>query len=112
VVETKQNMPRIFSHTRGSTCGFKYNNELWFVVHLVSYEEPRHYYHLLAVFNENMDLMRYSAPFKFEGEPIEYSLGLVVEDSRVLITYSVWDRTTKLAVYDKTYVDNLLKYRI
>ena len=112
VVETKQNMPRIFSHTRGSTCGFKYNNELWFVLHLVSYEEPRHYYHLLAVFNENMDLMRYSAPFKFEGEPIEYSLGLVVEDSRVLITYSVWDRTTKLAVYDKTYVDNLLKYRI
>jgi len=109
VVETKQNMPRIFSHTRGSTCGFKYNNELWFVVHLVSYEEPRHYYHLLAVFNENMDLMRYSAPFKFEGEPIEYSLGLVVEDSRVLITYSVWDRTTKLAVYDKLYVDNLLK---
>ena len=59
-----------------------------------------------------MDLMRYSAPFKFEGEPIEYSLGLVIEDSRVLITYSVWDRTTKLAVYDKTYVDNLLKYRI
>ena len=110
VVETKQNMPRIFSHTRGSTCGFKYNNELWFVVHLVSYEEPRHYYHLLAVFNENMDLMRYSAPFKFEGEPIEYSLGLVVEDSRVLITYSVWDRTTKLAVYEKSYVDNLLKY--
>ena len=112
VVETKQNMPRIFSHTRGSSCGFKYNNELWFVLHLVSYEEPRHYYHLLAVFNENLDLMRYSAPFKFKGEPIEYSLGLIVEDSRVLITYSVWDRTTKLAVYDKTYVENLLKYRI
>ena len=110
VVETKQNMPRIFSHSRGSSCGFKYNNELWFMVHIVSYEKPRHYYHLLAVFNENMDLMRYSAPFKFEGEPIEYSLGLVVEDSRVLITYSVWDRTTKLAVYDKLYVGNLLKY--
>jgi hypothetical protein len=110
IVETKQNMPRIFSHTRGSSCGFKYNNELWFVVHLVSYEKPRHYYHLLTVFNENMDLMRYSAPFKFEGEPIEYSIGLVVEDSRVLISYSVWDRTTKLAVYDKLYVENLLKY--
>ena len=110
IVKTKQNMPRIFSHTRGSSCGFKYNNELWFMVHIVSYEKPRHYYHLLAVFNENMDLMRYSAPFKFEGEPIEYSIGLVVEDSRVLISYSVWDRTTKLAVYDKLYVDNLLKY--
>ena len=112
LVETKKNMPKIFSHVRGSSCGYKYNNELWFIVHLVSYEDPRHYYHLLVVFNDNMDLLRYSAPFKFEGEPIEYSLGLIVEDFRVLIPYSVWDRTTKLAVYDKTYIDNLLKYKL
>jgi tetratricopeptide (TPR) repeat protein len=111
LIETKTNIPRIFSHARGSTCGFKYNNELWFILHVVSYEDPRHYYHMLVVFNDNMDLLRYSAPFKFEGEPIEYSLGLVVEDFRVLITYSVWDRTTKLAVYCKSYIDNLLKYK-
>ena len=131
--ETKET-PKIFSHVRGSTCGFNYikktslasniNNkndadnisitfddtEIWFVLHMVSYERPRHYYHIIAVFDESMNLLRYSAPFKFHTEPIEYCLGLVVEDDRVLITYSVWDRETKLGIYDKKYIDSLVKY--
>jgi len=120
-------MPKIFSHARGSSCGFKYSkqmvnnngnitisyeeNELWFVLHIVSYESPRHYYHIIAVFDENMQLLRYSAPFKFEGEPIEYCLSVVVEDERVLLNYSTWDRTTKIGVYNKNYIEGLLKYR-
>jgi tetratricopeptide (TPR) repeat protein len=133
LAETKE-MPKIFSHARGSTCGFNYvkrtslainiNNkndtdnisitineiEIWFVLHMVSYENPRHYYHIFAVFDESMNLLRYSAPFKFHTEPIEYCLGLVVEDDRVLITYSVWDRETKLGIYDKKYIDSIIKY--
>ena len=84
--------------------------EIWFVLHMVSYESPRHYYHIIAVFDESMNLLRYSAPFKFHTEPIEYCLGLVVEDKRVLITYSVWDRETKLGIYDKKYIDSIIKY--
>jgi tetratricopeptide (TPR) repeat protein len=119
-------MPKIFSHARGSSCGFKYSkkmtnnngnivityeeSEIWFVVHVVSYENPRHYYHMIVVFDENMQLLRYSAPFKFEGEPIEYCLSVVVEDDRVLLNFSSWDRSTKLGVYDKEYIEGLLKY--
>ena len=135
LVETKE-MPKIFSHTRGSTSGFNYvkktslsgnsntndnrndninitfdETEIWFVLHMVSYESPRHYYHIFAVFDESMNLLRYSAPFKFHTEPIEYCLGLVVEDDRVLITYSVWDRETKLGIYDKKYIDSLIQYK-
>lgn len=113
VVETK-NTPRIFSRARGSTCGFNYDNagtlEIWFVNHIVSYESPRHYYHIISVFDKNMNLLRYSAPFKFEGTPIEYCLSIVVEDERVLINYSNWDRTTRIGEYDKKYIDSLLKY--
>ena len=120
-------MPKIFSHARGSSCGFKYTkqilnnngnisisyeeNEIWFVLHMVSYESPRHYYHIIAVFDENMQLLRHSAPFKFEGEPIEYCLSIVVEDDRVLLNYSTWDRTTQIGVYDINYIEGLLKYR-
>jgi hypothetical protein len=57
-----------------------------------------------------MKLQRYSAPFKFEGDPIEYSLSIVVEDERVLINYSTWDRTTRLGIYDKKYIDSLINY--
>jgi len=130
LIESKE-MPKIFSHARGSTCGFNYTKkinlvsdknsnyninivfneiEIWFVLHMVSYENPRHYYHIFAVFDESMNLLRYSAPFKFQTEPIEYCLGLVVEDDRVLITYSVWDRETKLGIYDKKYIDSIIKY--
>ena len=63
-----------------------------------------------AVFDDSMNLLRYSAPFKFYTEPIEYCLGLVVEDERVLITYSVWDRETKLGIYSKKYIDSIIKY--
>lgn len=103
-------MPNIFNRVRGSTCGANYKNELWFVGHIVSYEQPRHYYHIFSVFDENMKLLRYSAPFKFDTECIEYCLGLIVEDDRVICTYSSWDRTTIIAVYDKKYIDGLVIY--
>jgi tetratricopeptide (TPR) repeat protein len=128
LVETR-NMPAIFKKIRGSTCGFKYSkpqgeiiqgniniqiteDEIWFVTHIVSYEQPRHYYHVIAVFDSNMNLLRYSAPFKFEGEPIEYCLSILVEDERVLINYSTWDRTTRIGVYDKKYIDSIVKYSV
>lgn len=126
VFESKD-MPKIFSKVRGSTCGFNYKKkidenlngnikidieetEIWFVGHIVSYENPRHYYHIISVFDSNMNLLRYSAPFKFEGEPIEYCLSIIVEDDRILINYSTWDRTTRIGVYDKKYIDSIVKY--
>jgi tetratricopeptide (TPR) repeat protein len=125
-VETR-NMPDIFTRIRGSTCGFKYSkkigtnnngnisidimeDEIWFVTHIVSYENPRHYYHIIVVFDSNMNLLRYSAPFKFQGEPIEYCLSILVEDERVLINYSTWDRTTRIGIYDKKYIESIVKY--
>ena len=111
IIETKE-MPRIFSHVRGSTCGFRYNsNEIWFVVHLVSYEKPRCYYYMIVICDSIMNLLRYSAPFKFDTEPIEYCLSIVVEDERVLMNYSTWDRTTRIGVYDKKYIDSITKYK-
>ena len=116
VITEKREMPQIFSRVRGSTCGFKYmnpnnlKNEIWFVNHIVSYENPRHYYHIFVVFDESMNLLRYSAPFKFEGDPIEYCLSVIVQDKRILMNYSTWDRTTRIGIYDKKYIDSIVKY--
>jgi tetratricopeptide (TPR) repeat protein len=116
VITEKREMPQLFSRVRGSTCGFKYmnpnnlKNEIWFVNHIVSYENPRHYYHIFVVFDESMNLLRYSAPFKFEGEPIEYCLSVIVQDKRILMNYSTWDRTTRIGIYDKKYIDSIVKY--
>jgi tetratricopeptide (TPR) repeat protein len=126
IVESKT-MPKIFSRVRGSSCGYIYNKkvgennngnividitepEIWFINHIVSYESPRHYYHIISVFDSSMNLLRYSAPFKFEGESIEYCLSIIVEDDRVLINYSTWDRTTRIGIYEKNYIESLLLY--
>ena len=104
-------MPKMFKRVRGSSCGFKYKNEIWFVTHIVSYEEPRHYYHVIVIFDNDMNLLRYSAPFKFDNDPIEYCLGLVVKDNNIIISYSTWDRTTRIGIYSKEYIESKLKYR-
>jgi len=111
----EKTMPWIFKYARGSSCGYSihsevYHSEVWFVVHIVSYEKPRYYYHLLVVFDQDLNLLRYSAPFKFEGECIEYCIGLVVEDNKIIIPYSTMDRTTKVAIYDKEYIESKMVY--
>jgi len=113
IMKESKSMPRIFSYARGSTSGFlSKENEIWFVVHLVSYESPRHYYHMIVVFDKDMNLQRYSAPFKFpENQPIEYCLSLVVEEDQILIGYSCWDNSSKLAVYEKQYIESQLVYK-
>jgi tetratricopeptide (TPR) repeat protein len=102
--------PGLFKQIRGSTCGFNYNDEIWFVVHIVSYEEPRHYYHMILVFknNEDMTLIKHTPVFKFDVHCIEYCIGLVVENSRIIATYSTWDRSTNLATYDKKYIEEMM----
>ena len=110
----KKDMPKIFKYVRGSSCGFSYIkdmiSEIWFVNHIVSADTPRHYYHLISVFDINMNLLRYSAPFIFEGEPIEYCLSIIVDNEKIIINYSTWDRTTKISIYNKEYIESLLKY--
>jgi tetratricopeptide (TPR) repeat protein len=115
LVQTRE-MPMIFRYARGSTSASSYFNkktnkkEEWFIVHIVSYESPRHYYHMIVVLDDDMKLLRYSAPLKLSDQPIEYCLGLVVQDDQVLISFSVWDRSSNIGIYDKDYIDSLLVY--
>lgn len=101
-------MPRFFQRVRGSTCGIKHGNELWFVNHIVSYESPRHYYHIITVFDENLNLLRYTSPFKFSENCIEYCLGLLVEYEKIIISFSENDHSTQIVIYDKYMIENLM----
>lgn len=108
-------MPYFFKDVRGSTNCHRYPNnginENWFIVHIVSYEKPRHYYNVITVFDEDMNLLRYSYPFKLSKCPIEYALGLIVNDDHVIISYSTWDNTSNVSIYDKKYIDSIIRYQ-
>jgi len=98
-------MPEFFRGVRGSTPGVIFRNQIWFICHksLVFYErgqKKHNYVHLFAVFDLNMTLVKYSEFFKFDGDDVEYCLGLVMEPDRMLISYSNMDQTTKIGIYD------------
>lgn len=107
--------PNIFRFARGSTNGVidPVTQDIWFVVHLVSYEQPRVYYHMLVALDElTLSVKRYSAPFRFNMQtPIQYSIGLCFpSDEEVLISYSEWDRTSNIMSFPREHLYNLMTF--
>ena len=90
-------MPSFFSNARGSTCGVKYDNEIWFICHK---NENSNYFHFFAIFDETMNLKRYSNKFKFEGTKIEFCIGFEIKRKNIIICYSLNDSISRLALYD------------
>jgi tetratricopeptide (TPR) repeat protein len=105
--------PNFFRWVRGSTNGLLIDNEIWFICHLVSYEDRRYYYHLFVTLDsKTMELKRYSRLFTFEREKVEYTLGIVFmkESQEFLIGYSVLDRETKYVAVSKSEIEGLFIY--
>lgn len=101
-------VPAFFQDLRGSSHGVTVGNERWFLCHIANYTTPRTYYHSLVVLDENLVYKRNSILFKFHDVCIEYALGLVVEDERVLISYSRMDRTSAILEIPRSVVESEL----
>lgn len=110
--EKNHKCPLFFSLLRGSTNGVVVGNDVWFLCHVVSYEDRRYYYHIIVVLNKNTnDFVSCSAFFTFEGKKIEYTLGMIYlpEDDAFLIGYSTMDRNTKfMAIPKKDFIDRTI----
>jgi len=88
--------PHIFQYIRGSTNGVNVNDELWFLCHIVSYEDRRYYYHIMVILNKNtLELKRTSKMFTFEKNKVEYCLGMDVMGDNLRFGYSLMDKETK-----------------
>jgi len=106
----KLRTPQFFKWVRGSTNGINIGNEIWFMCHIVSYEDRRYYYHIFVVLDvDTCELKKYSRIFTFEKEKVEYTLGFeYMEDTkRFLIGYSIMDRETKYVMIPKHKIDEL-----
>jgi len=110
VISHEYQTPNFFRWLRGSTNGQHIGDEIWFICHLVSYEDRRYYYHIfVALDSKTMELKRYSRIFTFEKEKVEYTLGFVYLDqsNEILIGYSVMDRETKYITITKDKLEEL-----
>ena len=93
-------LPNLFTMARGSTMGAKFKDEIWLIVHFVHKieNEQRFYYHSIVVFDSNLKYLRHTFPFKFKNIPIEYCLGLLVEDDRIILSHSTNDSKSQLSI--------------
>lgn len=81
--------PRIFERFRGSSNICEYLDKYWAIVHFVQYSTPRKYHHCLIQFNRNtLRPERYSLPFCFRKNAIEYCLGLSIHDGIIRAIFS------------------------
>ncbi len=102
--------PFIFERVRGSTNGVRVGNHIWFIVHSVSYEDRRYYYHMfVAIDATTYEIAKYTPFFTFEGEKVEYTLGFYhsERDDMFCVGYSTMDRSTKYCGIPRSTVEKL-----
>jgi tetratricopeptide (TPR) repeat protein len=110
VITHEQSTPNFFRWLRGSTNGQRISDEIWFICHLVSYEDRRFYYHIFVALDcKTMELKRFSRIFTFEKEKVEYTLGFVFleKSQELLIGYSLLDKETKYLTIHKDKIEDL-----
>ena len=79
----------LFGHCRGSSALVEYDGALWAVTHYVKYVNPRIYSHSVVQFNrETMRPERYTIPFCFRNNKIEYCLGFDIKNDIACFTFS------------------------
>jgi hypothetical protein len=103
--------PHIFKYFRGSTNGVKIGNEIWFICHIVSYEDRRYYYHVFVTLDaETYEVRRWTPFFTFDGDKVEYTLGFVYrrEGNQLLIGYSKMDNSTHYLAVKKSTIEGMM----
>ena len=112
-INIKYNIPFYFKEVRGTTPGYIFNNEIWFVLHksqrnIINNIDYINYQHFFAVFDINMNLLRYSELFKLENETVEFCIGLIIKNNNIILSYSILDTSTKISIYSMDYIKNSL----
>lgn len=126
IIEIKYNIPDCFTDIRGTTCGYTKNNEIWFVLHKgidnKKYKYNRggnsndtnttyyDYQHCFAVFDLNMNLLRFSEMFKLGGCKVEFCTGLIVKEDKVILSYSLLDIESKVSIYAMDTINNSIRW--
>jgi hypothetical protein len=102
-------VPDFFKYLRGSSNGFMINNEIWFMTHMVEHCSPRQYYHCIIIIDAKTLLYkRHSILFKFDYSMIEFCLGMIIEEERMIFGYSRMDRDTIVAAYERPSIDQVI----
>lgn len=104
--------PLFFENFRGSSNGISYNDKYWFITHQKDSKfNNALYFHNFVIFNKHMKLIRYSESFRFEGNKIEFCMGIEKDNKdNFIILYSLSDKTCKMGIYSIQSIKQKLKW--
>lgn len=95
--------PAIFKYFRGSTNGIRIGDEIWFICHVVSYEDRRYYYHAFFTLDATTyEVRRFTPLFTFDGDKVEYTLGFVYREEEIELNKSESENGTKYSFCDNS----------
>lgn len=99
----EKNMPYLLFSANGSSAGFRYKNELWFVVQytFTPKDKPTYCLNGVIVLDTNYNCKWYSFPFKFSSKYMEHCLGIIVDEQNILFTHSENDTQSQISLVDK-----------
>jgi hypothetical protein len=113
----KRNTPEYFKNARGTSPGYKKENEIWFVLHKAQQytnipDETTfyNYQHFFAVFDLDMNLLRYSELFKLGNSKVEFCIGLIIQNNHTILSYSTMDTNSKISIYENSYIEKIKWY--
>lgn len=91
--------PGFFKNMRGSSNFIINGNEIWATTHIVEYDKPRRYYHQIIVLDAvSYRPLRYSLPFIFMDEGIEYCLTMFKEKDDMGFIFSRKDSNPTIMI--------------
>jgi hypothetical protein len=111
----RKDVPDYFKEARGTSGGYSKDNEIWFVVHKAQNYNLNNrvcynYQHFFAIFDLNMNLLRFSEAFKLGDCKVEFCTGLIIKEAQLILSYSLLDTQSIIAVYDLDYINNSIKW--
>jgi hypothetical protein len=68
------------------------------ILHRAVAMNPSVYLHMFVICDRRFRVLRHSVPFTFEGEPVEFCMGLTRDEAtrRLIIAYGVWDEQARI----------------
>ena len=96
------------SEFRGSAPLISYKKGWLGTIHQVYYNKNRRYFHRFIWFDKEFTTIKYSKLFIFENINIEYNLSICHSNDGLLMTYSIYDKCSKIGLIDYNILDEYL----
>lgn len=115
-IKIVDDIPFVFKKASSVTSACTYNDENWFVLYKTLSRKVNNthtiqkHIHCFAVFDVDMNILRYSEYFKLGECDIQMCGGIIINNDEITLSYTLNDTQCFVAKYDIEYINKSLKW--